>query len=185
MKAVVPNKLSTLEEHARFSKYADTLFWLDDAMIVNNCYNTISPSIGLQMNQDRILLKCCMADTGLLISHAFDENGIISQEIYRNLLLDNLEEHVGLATENTVAQMLVASGHKLYFYANSDRENKDNRMDIDFLIAKRTVTSRHNISPMEVKSSKNYTLRSIVKIHREILGAAAYSLCAPLGRSED
>lgn len=31
-------------------------------------------------------------------------------------------------------------------------------MAIGFLIAKPTVTSRHNISPIEVKSGKNYTL---------------------------
>lgn len=36
-------------------------------------------------------------------------------------------------------------------------------MAIDFLIAKPTVTSRHNISPIEVKSGKNYTLSSLRK----------------------
>ena len=83
-------KLSAIEDGARFSEYADPLFWLADAMIVNNCYNTTDPSIGLKMNQDRTLLKCYMGDTGLLISHAFDENGSVPQEIYRKLLLDKL-----------------------------------------------------------------------------------------------
>ena len=41
--------------------------------------------------------------------------------------------------ENVVAQMLTASGHKLYFYSNSSRENKDERMEIDILIAKKIV----------------------------------------------
>jgi hypothetical protein len=36
-------------------------------------------------------------------------------------------------------------------------------MELDFLIAKSAITSRHNISPIEVKSSKNYTLKSIQK----------------------
>lgn len=156
-------KLSALEDGARFSEYADPLFWLADAMIVNNCYNTTDPSIGLKMNQDRTLLKCYMGDTGLLISHAFDENGSVPQEVYRKLLLDKLEVDMGMVMENIVAQMLVSRGHKLYFYSNPDRENKENRMEIDFLIAKNTITSRHNISPIEVKSSKNYTLKSIHK----------------------
>lgn len=60
-----------------------------------------------------------MADTGLLISHAFDENGIVSEEIYKKILFDKLETNMGMIMENIVAQMLVASGHKLYFYANS------------------------------------------------------------------
>ncbi len=156
-------KLSALEEGARFSDYADPLFWLSDAMIVNNCYNSTDPSIGLKLNQDRTLLKCYMGDTGLLISHAFDENGIVTLDIYKKLLLDKLEVDMGMVMENVVAQMLVASGHKLYFYANSDRENREKRMEIDFLIAKRTITNRHNISPIEVKSSRNYTLSSIRK----------------------
>ena len=62
-----------------------------------------------------------------------------------------------------MAQMLVCTGRKLFFYANSDRENKENRMEIDFLVAKSKITNRHNISPIEVKSSKNYTLTSIRK----------------------
>ena len=36
-------------------------------------------------------------------------------------------------------------------------------MEIDFLIAKSKISNRHNISPIEVKSSKNYTLRSLQK----------------------
>ena len=36
-------------------------------------------------------------------------------------------------------------------------------MEIDFLIAKSKITDRHNISPLEVKSGKNYTLSSINK----------------------
>ena len=156
-------KLSALKAGARFDEYRDPLFWLSDAMIVNNCFNTTEPSIGLRLNQDRTLLKCYMADTGLLISHSFDEKGIVSEEIYKKLLLDKLEVNMGMVLENAVAQMLVSSGHKLYFYANADRTDKDNRMEIDFLIAKDKITNRHNISPIEVKSSKNYTLSSLRK----------------------
>ena len=36
-------------------------------------------------------------------------------------------------------------------------------MEIDFLIAKKSITNRHNISPIEVKSGKNYTLNSLNK----------------------
>ncbi len=36
-------------------------------------------------------------------------------------------------------------------------------MEIDFLIAKSKISSRHNISPIEVKSGKNYTISSLKK----------------------
>ena len=59
--------------------------------------------------------------------------------------------------------MLKTAGNELFFYSNSDRDDTESRMQIDFLIQKEIVTSRHNISPIEVKSSTNYTLRSINK----------------------
>lgn len=156
-------KLSSLKAGARFDEYKDALFWLSDAMIVNNCYNSTEPCIGLNLNRDRTLLKCYMSDTGLLVSHTFDENGIVSEEIYKKILLDKLEVNMGMILENMVAQMLAASGHKLYFYANSARNDASSRMEIDFLIAKSKISNRHNISPIEVKSSKNYTLSSLRK----------------------
>ena len=108
-------------------------------------------------------MKCYMADTGLLISHAFDENTIVSEELYKKLLFDKLEVNNGMIVENIVAQMLVANGHKLYFYSNPSNEDTASKMEIDFLIAKSKTTSRHNISPIEVKSGKNYTLTSLRK----------------------
>ncbi len=156
-------KLSSLKKEARFREYEDALFWLDDSMISNICYNTTEPSIGLKLNMDRMTLKCYMGDTGLLISHAFDENGLVNEEIYKKILFGKLEVNEGMIMENIVAQMLSASGHKLYFYSNSSRDDKDARMEIDFLISKSKISNRHNISPIEVKSSKNYTLTSLRK----------------------
>lgn len=156
-------KLSSIEKGARFDDYRDAMFWLSDAMIVNNCYNATEPNVGLNLNRDRTLLKCYMADTGLLVSHSFDENGIVSEEVYKKLLLDKLEVNMGMIIENIVAQMLAAGGHKLFFYCNSSRDDKDSRMEIDFLLAKSKISNRHNISPIEVKSSKNYTLSSLNK----------------------
>ena len=156
-------KLASISKEARFRDYEDAMFWLKDAMIINPCYNSTEPSIGLKLNTDFMTLKCYMADTGLLISHSFDENGIVTEEIYKKILFDKLEFNEGMLVENMVAQMLVASGHKLYFYSNSSREDALSRMKIDFLIAKSKISNRHNISPIEVKSGKNYTLTSLRK----------------------
>ena len=51
------------------------------------------------------------------------------------------------------------------FYISSDRKDSQNRMEIDFLLAKSKTTSRHNISALEVKSGKNYTLSSLNKLN--------------------
>lgn len=160
-------KLSSLKQGARFSEYKEAMFWLSDAMIINNCYNSTEPNLGLNLNLDRTLLKCYMGDTGLLVSHSFDEKGLISEEVYRKLLLDKLEVNMGMILENAVAQMLTASGHKLYFYSNPSRNDPGSRMEIDFLIAKNGISNRHNISPLEVKSGKNYTLSSLNKFRKK------------------
>lgn len=156
-------KITSISKDARFREYEDAMFWLKDAMIVNPCYNTTEPNIGLKLNTEFSTLKCYMADTGLLISHSFDEKGIVTEEVYKKILFDKLEFNEGMIIENMVAQMLVAAGHKLYFYSNPSREDSSSRMEIDFLIAKSKISSRHNISPIEVKSNKNYTVSSLRK----------------------
>lgn len=160
-------KFSSLSKSARFRGYKDALFWLNDSMIANLCYNATEPKVGLRLNTDRLALKCYLADTGLLISHSFDENGIVSEDIYKKILFDRLEINEGMLIENIVAQMLVASGHKLYYFSKTSKEDKDNRMEIDFLIAKTKVGSRHNITPIEVKSSTNYTFTSLRKFQKK------------------
>ena len=155
--------LSDLEEGARQRDYEAALFWLDEAMVVNMCYNATEPSVGLMLNQDRTSLKIYMADTGLLLSQSFGSEELVDEEIYKKILLDKLSFNKGMVVENIVAQMLRSAGHSLFFYSNPTRESAEDRMEIDFLITKSRVTSRHNISPIEVKSGQRYTLTSLRK----------------------
>lgn len=156
-------RLADLQSHARMRDYSEAFFWLSDAKIINCCYNSTEPSIGLKLNEERTTLKCYMGDTGLLISHAFDERGIVTSELYQKLMFDKLEVNEGMLVENIVAQMLRAAGHKLYFFSKYSAKEADERMEIDFLITKPTITSRHNISPIEVKSGSHYTITSLKK----------------------
>lgn len=155
--------MAALVKGARFKDYENSFPWLNEAMIVNICHNTTAPNVGLRTNADNTTLKCYMADTGLLISLAFDKSDIANGEIYRKLLLDKIEINQGMLVENIVAQMLRASGHRLYFYSSTSKKAEE-RMEIDFLIRKPMPTSRHNISPIEVKSGKNYTTVSLQKL---------------------
>ena len=164
--------LASLKDEARMREYDSAFFWLEDSKMVNICYNTTAPNIGLQLNEDRTVLKCYYCDTGLLISLAFSARGIVTNEIYQKLMFDKLEIDEGMLVENIVAQMLKAAGNELFFYSNYDKEEAENRMQVDFLIQKEVVTSKHNISPIEVKSSTGYTLTSInkcIKKFREYL----------------
>ncbi|MDE6300726.1 MAG: AAA family ATPase [Muribaculaceae bacterium] len=155
-------RMSALAEHARMRQYSNAFFWLSDAKIINCCFNSTAPNIGLRLNEDRTTLKCYMGDTGLLISMAFDEYGDEIKDLYKKLVFGKLEVNEGMLVENIVAQMLKAAGHKLYFFSKSS-EDSENRMEIDFLIAKSKITSRHNISPIEVKSGERYAFTSLRK----------------------
>ncbi len=155
--------LSSLGTGSRFRDYEDSFMWLENSMICNICYNSTEPSVGIRLNRDRTTMKIYMGDTGLLISHAFDENGLVSEEVYKKILSGKLEFNEGMIFENIAAQMLTAAGHRLYFYSSSSRTDKESRMEIDFLLTGKKIGSRHNVSPVEVKSGKRYTYSSLKK----------------------
>lgn len=159
-------RLSALKSGARFREYETSFTWLQEAMIVNICFSATEPNIGLRLREDSSTLKCYMGDTGLLLSLAFDEKAA-ADELYRRLMLDKLEINKGMLVENIVAQMLTAAGHRLYFFSSYDKQNAANTMEIDFLIRKPTISNRHNISPIEVKSGKNYTTSSLDKFRQK------------------
>ncbi len=160
-------RIGDLQKGARTRDYQNAFFWLDESRIVNTCYAATEPSIGLKLNRDDARYKLYFADTGLLISHSFDENEILSDKLYAKLLLDKIEINKGMLVENIVAQMFKASGKHLYYYAQSNRDNSEENMEIDFLIRKPVVTTRHNICPVEVKSSNNYKTSSLIKFRNK------------------
>ena len=137
--------------------------WLKSAMTVNVAYNVTEPNAGLEMSSDHSSLKCYMGDTGLLVSMAFSENELIAGDMQQRLLTGRLEVNAGMLYENLVAQMLRSAGNRLYFYANHDRDDKSNRMEIDFLVAKSVLQRRHNISAIEVKGTGDYETSSLDK----------------------
>ncbi len=157
-------RLAAISDKARYREYESSFFWLAESRVVNICYNSTAPDIGLRLNEERTTLKCYMADTGLLISHAFNLKAIMGNELYLKLALGKLEVNEGMLMENIVAQMLKASGHELFFFSKSSATSAEDRMEIDFLISKPVITNRHNISPIEVKSGKNYTTTSLDKL---------------------
>ena len=135
--------------------------WLKESMTVNVAYNATDPNTGFKMSEDRSALKCYMADTGLLISHAFSENKAALAEIVKAILFGKLEVNKGMIIENAVAQMFRAAGQELYFHFNDDRKNAANTMEVDFVLTKSKVSAAHNVYPIEVKSNKEYSTTSL------------------------
>jgi len=157
-------KINSVDDTNRAIAYEETFFWLADSMICNECFSSNDPNVGLSLNENRTYIKCYMNDTGLLFTHAFDEFPQVAKNIYSAILQDNLSVNKGMLYENIIAQMLVASGHKLYFYNHYNEEKHRNDMEIDFIIISGDKTNV-KISPIEVKSSRKYTVTSLEKFN--------------------
>lgn len=155
-------KLSSINKNARFRAYEDSFIWLNEAMVVNACFNATDPNVGLALSADHATQKCYMADTGLLVTHTFMDSAFTDNELYKAVLFDKLDINEGMIMENIVAQMLRRSGHKLYFYSRSDNENRENHMEIDFLI-----TENKKIAPIEVKSGNYRSHASLDKFRKK------------------
>lgn len=154
--------LASLGKTARFRTYEDSFIWLSEAMVVNPCFNTTDPNVGLALSSDHTTQKCYMADTGLLVTQTFMDTAFTDNELYKAILFDKLDINEGMVMENVVAQMLRCNGHRLYFYSRSDATNRANHMEIDFL-----VTKGKKISPIEVKSANYRSHSSLDKFRKK------------------
>lgn len=149
-----------IQEGSYADQYSDTFFWLSDSMISNECFMCNDPNVGLSINEERTYVKCYLGDTGLLLSHAFDENELLESEVYAQILNDKLSINEGMLYENVIAQMLVANGHKLYFFTHYSTEKHRNDIEIDFIISNNSKL-KYQMYPIEVKSGKKYTTTSL------------------------
>ncbi len=139
--------LSHLSENARSRSYEEAFNWLDESMVVNMCYNVTDPTVGLALTEQVTNAKCYLVDTGLLVTQAFLNKPYLDNDIYREILLDKLNINEGMIVENYVAQCLRMNGYKLYFHTSNDDKDRNNDMEIDFLIS-----DDRKINPIEVKS---------------------------------
>lgn len=71
-----------------------------------------------------------------------------------------LNDNEGMLYENAIAQMLVANGHKLYFYTHYNENKHRNDMEIDFIISNNSRL-KYKMFPIEVKSGKQYKTTSL------------------------
>ena len=171
----IPGLLSRHEKRVVFNRivanstaeqYEETFFWLSDSMIVNECRRANDPAVGLSLSESDTYLKCYMGDTGLLLSHAFDENELLEEEVYKQILNDKLGLNEGMLYENVIAQMLAANNHRLFFYTHYNEEKKRNDIEIDFIISNNSKT-KYKMYPIEVKSGARYSIKSLQKFNEK------------------
>ena len=128
---------------------------MKDSLTVNLAYHANDPSAGISLHEDISKYKMFLGDTGLFTTLAFMDKDFTENIIYEKLLNDKLDTDLGYLYENIVAQMLYASGNKLFYYT-FPKNNSTHNYEIDFII-----TKENKVCPIEVKSSGYKTHASI------------------------
>ena len=127
---------------------------LEDSKTTLFSYHSNDPNVGMSLTKDISKYKIFCADTGLFVTLAFWDKDYTENDIYQKLLNDKLSTNLGYIYENMIAQMLAASGNKLFYY--SWPRDATHSYEIDFLLSK-----GHKLYPIEVKSSGYSTHKSL------------------------
>lgn len=139
----------------RHDRLMETIFDMQDSMVVNMAYHANDPNVGLALHKDPNRYKMFMADTGLFITLAFWDKDYTENVIYDKLLSDKLSADLGYVYENVVAQILKSTGHELYYYTWQSTTS-NHLYEVDFIL-----TNGAKIEPIEVKSSGYKTHKSL------------------------
>ena len=127
-------------------KMIEFLRSLEDSKTVLISYHSNDPNVGMSLTKDISKYKLFCADTGLFVTLAFWDKDFTENIIYQKLLSDKLSANLGYIYENLVAQMLSASGNKLFYYTWP--KDSTHNYEIDFLVSRGS-----KLHPIEVKSS--------------------------------
>ena len=127
-------------------KMSELLMNLEDSKTVNIAHHADDPNIGLPVSASYDKFKIFLADTGLFVTLAFWDKDFTENIIYDKLLSDKLSVNLGYVYENLIAQMLVASGNRLFYH--TWKKDEKHYYEIDFLLSRGA-----KLCPVEVKSS--------------------------------
>ena len=148
-------QVSAVIENQRAENILPILEDMKNSMIVNVAYHADDPNVGMSLTKNLEKFKIYLHDTGLFVTSMFMDKKSMENVIYNKLLNDKLNTNLGYVYENVVAQMLTASGNKLFYYTFPS-ETSNHLYEIDFLLSK-----GNKVCPLEVKSSGYATHSSI------------------------
>ena len=127
---------------------------LEDSKTTLFSYHSNDPNVGMSLTKELSKYKIFCADTGLFVTLAFWDKDYTENDIYQKLLNDKLSTNLGYIYENMIAQVLAASGNKLFYYTWP--RDATHNYEIDFLLTKGS-----KLYPIEVKSSGYRTHKSL------------------------
>ena len=152
----IPNQLakenkkfqySMVRKGGRSSQYIGSIQWLEDAGLVQRCYNTQITELPLEGNSIKDCFKLYTTDIGLLVA-------MLDYGTQADILKGNLLGYKGAIFENLMADFLCKSGQKLYYF------QKDSGLELDFLVR---YKGECVVLEVKAKSGKTKSLKTVLK----------------------
>ncbi len=144
---------STIKKGSTASKYEGSLQWIEDAGIIQRCFNLTVPELPLDGNAMNDVFKIYMQDCGLLVS-------MFDREIQLDILQGNLLTYKGAIFENLIADIFSKKKRKLYYF------HKDSGLEIDFVIRYKNLATLVEVKATSGKSkSLNTVLSQYTRYH--------------------
>lgn len=167
---------SMVRKGGRSSQYIGSIQWLEDAGLVQRCYNTQITELPLEGNSIKDCFKLYTTDIGLLVA-------MLDYGTQVDILKGNLLGYKGAIFENLMADFLCKSGQKLYYF------HKDSGLELDFLVRFRgdcfvleiKANSGKAKSVATVLKNKNiYHVNNAIKLGKYNVGREGEVLTIPL-----
>lgn len=134
------------DSYAGSRKYASAVLWLENAGIINFCYNLTEPAAPLASNRIPNIFKIYMKDTGLLM-------GLLDAGVQKSIWEKDYTVNAGSILENAFAQEIYSRYRTLTFF------ERKGTLEIDFI-----ANIDGDISAIEVKSGKHTQSKSLNSI---------------------
>lgn len=137
---------SVVRKGGRSSQFAGSLQWIEDAGIINRCYNLNITELPLDGNANDSEFKVYMEDSGLFMS-------MLEPGTQADILKGNMLSYKGAVFENFIAGVFSKMGRKLYYF------RKDSGLELDFVIR-----YKGECTPVECKATtgKAQSLRTVL-----------------------
>ncbi|MBQ9077208.1 MAG: ATP-binding protein [Muribaculaceae bacterium] len=167
---------SVVRKGGRSSQYIGSIQWLEDAGLVQRCYNVHITELPLEGNSINDCFKLYTTDIGLLVA-------MLDYGTQVDILKGNLLGYKGAIFENLMADFLCKSGQKLYYF------QKDSGLELDFLVRYRgecvilevKAKSGRAKSMKTVLNNKNvYHINNAIKLGKYNVGREGDVLTLPL-----
>lgn len=167
---------SVVKKGSTAASYAGSLQWIEDAGIIDRCYNLSITELPLDGNAEEDVFKVYMRDCGLFVS-------MLEDGTQYDILQGNLYGYKGAIFENLIADIFGKMGRKLYYF------HKNSGLEVDFvirykgkctLVEVKAATGNTKSTKTILRHPEKYHVDSAIKLGDYNVGRAEQILTLPL-----